>query len=125
MAGGSKIDDFSMEKRLQDKISSSDPKYREKAPNIGPRWGPKSLLDGLKSMLKTGSKTSVKKVMQVDAGRREPTRARIRSSLQSPQGTTLREDLQGIRTLHYGHKAQWRTSFGEKINDPQSLVKDQ
>ena len=71
VAGGSKIYENSMEKRLQDKTSSSDPKYREKAPNIGPRWGPKSLLDGLKSMLKTGSKTSVKNVMQVDAGRRK------------------------------------------------------
>ena len=40
--GGSKIDEKSMPKRLQDKIGFQDTKNHEKVSNIGPSWSPKS-----------------------------------------------------------------------------------
>ena len=39
--GGSKIDQKSMPKRLQDKTGFQEAKKYEKVSNIGPSWGPK------------------------------------------------------------------------------------
>ena len=46
--GGSKIDEKSMPKRLQDKSGVQAPKNHEKVSNIGPSWGPKSSQVALK-----------------------------------------------------------------------------
>ena len=39
---GSKIEEKSMPKRLQDKIGFQEAKYHEKVSNIGPSWSPRS-----------------------------------------------------------------------------------
>ena len=50
---GSKIEEKSMPKRLQDKIGFQEAKNHEKVSNIGSSWSPRSSQDASKSKLKT------------------------------------------------------------------------
>ena len=53
--GGSKIDEKSMPKRLQDKIDFQETKKHEKVSNIGPSWDLKSSQVALKIEVKNHS----------------------------------------------------------------------
>ena len=59
--GGSKIDEKSMPKRLQDKIGFQEAKKHEQVSNIGPSWGPKSSQVGSKIEVKNHSILNGKK----------------------------------------------------------------
>ena len=58
---GSKIDQKSMQKRLQDRFGFQAPKSHEKVPNIGPSWGSKSSQVASKIEVKNQSISNCKK----------------------------------------------------------------
>ena len=55
---GSKFDEKSMQRGLQNKISSEGPKNIEKAPNIGPSWAPSWRQNRAKDAMKTNTNTT-------------------------------------------------------------------